>query len=637
MTWADMDLIDSHIYSELLKRESASFNTLDSVADPDEFDLDGAVAFYAGVNSDAAFRASTVSASAHTADEPPALVEDSDDSDDDDDDAPAASPLLQSRRVTKDDLRPIATAKGLELTLSQALPRMSYEKLVRTTAVEISKQQRIGCIGTQTYTASQLPQHKITVRAHLIYKDKSDGRETCRTAAMGNLQPRDPTVLTSSAVASDDDKAFSLALMQAYCCERNEPMLTIDVDIVGGFLRIQRVSDTRMFLFFPPNTPHPYAGLYVEVFGALYGLYESNRLFSNEVRRVLLAAGFIADPRSPMTYTKVANEKKVVVTVHVDDFRGAGNHMPFLQDLHDALVARFEEVTTHSPSTSYTGLELIQHPNGACETLQTKYIERVAERVGIVHLPPVLVPCDSDIFKMSHLPADCVPVPTREYCALTGYLIQMMKTRDEIRPYVSTLCSRNSSPNAGDFNKAIQLLRYLYSTRTIGRVFYSKSTQITGFCDAAFGIHSNGCSAEAGFLSIGVSNAPFYSVAKAQSNVATCPMTAEYMSTATISRAIERFIAASESMGISQGLDLQLHVDNSTAKSLATAPEITRKSLHIHVKYHYIRELVSRRVIQLKLVRSEDMRADILTKWFPPAKFKRLRDILLNRGALLLA
>ena len=613
-TVAEIALIDAYVLADKNLKDTAWFNTMRV----DEFDLDSASAYYNGAiaadsDFDGSFRSSLQ----------PALLMSS------------TKSSYAFVRATAADLRPIPSSKGKELPLSQALHSMHYDKLVRTTKVEIEKQQRIGCIGTKLFTRRELPHTSLQVRAHAIYKDKADGRETCRIAAMGNKLPRDPDVLTSSTVASDEEKAFSLSLMQAYCKGRGEIMQTADADIVGGFLRIKRDSSTRMFLQFPHNLPHPYAGLFVEVFGALYGLYESNRLFSEEVHRVLLAAGFRVDPKMSKTYVKeLPNGEKIFVSVHVDDFRGMTNYRPFIDQLFAALVERFVEVTYNAPSVMYTGVELRQHSNGACEQLQSGYMERVAARVGIVHLDNVSTPCDHDIFKLSVSADDCVAVDTKRYCALTGYLIQMLKTRDEIRPFVSTLCARNAKPTVGDFNKAIHLLRYLYCTRQLGRVFDSSSTQLVGYADAAFGLHHNGCSAEAGFICVGASNAPFMSVAKAQFDVATCPMTAEYMSAGTVSRMLQRFIDASEALGIAQGADVLLVVDNSTAKSLATAPEITRKSLHIHIKYHYIRELIARHIIKLQLVRSKDMRADILTKFFPPAQFKRLRDSLLNRAAL---
>ena len=113
------------------------------------------------------------------------------------------------------------------------------------------------------------------------------------------------------------------------------------------------------------------------------------------------------------------------------------------------------------------------------------------------------------------------------------------------------------------------------------------------------------------------------------------PMTAEYMSSSSAARAGLQYIWLKEDWGWPTVGPTQLRVDCATARLLAMAPEITRKPLHIHAKYHYIRQLVERGIFVLVLVKSADMRADILTKYFPRPIFKRLRDVLLNRSALL--
>ena len=327
-------------------------------------------------------------------------------------------------------------------------------------------------------------------------------------------------------------------------------------------------------------------------------------------------------------------ELVVFVSIHVDDFRALDNCPSLTHSLRVALIERFEEITEHSPSTSFAGISTRQCSNGAVEVHQSSYIERVSGVVGITHLPVVDAPCGKDIFHRSTAPADRQVVSTLVYASLTGHLIQMLKTRDDVRPYVSTLCSRNASPDVGDYNKALHVLRYLYCTRHKGKVFASDSTDIVAHGDAAFGSNFDGSSQEAYFLSIGPNNAPFCCVARAQTDVATCPMTAEYMTASGASRAVLQYRWLVSALGWPPSRPTVLRIDCATARHLAMAPEITRKSLHIHVKYHYIRQLVVRGDIVLELVRSADMRADVLTKWFPAAVFRRLSDILLNRGAL---
>jgi hypothetical protein len=548
----------------------------------------------------------------------------------------AVSYYAPSANVASLELRPVPSTKCKEVSLSKALRKIDFEKLQRTTAVEIEKQQRIGCLGRVSFRGGELPSSCIVVRAHVLYKDKADGRETCRIAAMGDQLPVDPTAINSSSVASDDHKAFALSLMQAHCKSRGEIMSIRDFDVVGGFLRIKRTSTVPMFLYLPPNLPHGLAGSYVEVHGAIYGLRESNRLFSEEVKRVMVAAGFVAHEISPMTYVKSVHgdgNLKSVVSIHVDDFRVLDNHRPLTDELQAALVHRFEEITEHDPSESFAGVEYKVHPSGAVECSQAKYIERVASIIGVAHLPPVLMPFERDFFRASSLP-DKIPYPVKSYCSLTGHLIQMLKTRDDVRHIVSHLCSKNSAPDVGDYHKALLLLRFLYSSRIIGRVFDSKSTELFGHADAAFGVRDNGCSAEAFFLTVGEFNAPFMSVARAQEDVATCPMTAEYMSGSSAAKSLAVYRVLGAALGWEQIGPSVLCVDNSTARRLAIAPEITRKSLHIHTSYHYVRQLIQRGEVSLRLVPSAEMRADVLTKYYGKTAFLKARDVLLNRSAV---
>ena len=138
----------------------------------------------------------------------------------------------------------------------------------------------------------------------MLYKDKADGRETCRIAAKGNQLPPQPGEVNFSDVCHDDHKNFQLAVMQAHSQATGRKLNISSFDVVGAFLRIKRVSPIRMFLRLPKNLPHPDAGKYLDVFGCMYGLRSSNRLFMLEAAGVVTSTGFVADPSSPCLYSK---------------------------------------------------------------------------------------------------------------------------------------------------------------------------------------------------------------------------------------------------------------------------------------------------------------------------------------------
>jgi hypothetical protein len=210
----------------------------------------------------------------------------------------------------------------------------------------------------------------------------------------------------------------------------------------------------------------------------------------------------------------------------------------------------------------------------------------------------------------------------------------MLKTRDDVRNFVSFLCSKNGAPTEGDYSKAIHVLRYLRSTSRLGRVFQSDSTDLFAYADAAFGFHENGCSSEAFMLSIGRTNAPFYTVARAQSDVASTPMDSEYYVANASCKAIMHYRQLLGDWGWMPTTPTLLAVDSKTAINLMIAPEVTKNARHMLVKHHYIRQLVDRKCVLPLHVTSANMRVDMLTKYLPPKRYLQARDFLLNINAM---
>ena len=145
--------------------------------------------------------------------------------------------LARVDQISSSELKPIPSDKCKEIPLRQALRDNGFNRLMTATAVEINKQQSIGCLSKTDIFSSEaeLPAGSIIVDAHVLYKLKADNRETCRIAAMGNRLPSLPSSRTFASVVSDGAKMFCVAAMQAHCEERSEELIISDADVVGGF------------------------------------------------------------------------------------------------------------------------------------------------------------------------------------------------------------------------------------------------------------------------------------------------------------------------------------------------------------------------------------------------------------------
>ena len=71
--------------------------------------------------------------------------------------------------------------------------------------------------------------------------------------------------------------------------------------------------------------------------------------------------------------------------------------------------------------------------------------------------------------------------------------------------------------------------------------------------------------------------------------------------------------------------------DNQVAQRMAD--EITTKrSKHIDIRYHYVRDAAARNIIEIEYCPTADQLADILTKALPRDAFQRLRDRFMVKG-----
>lgn len=73
---------------------------------------------------------------------------------------------------------------------------------------------------------------------------------------------------------------------------------------------------------------------------------------------------------------------------------------------------------------------------------------------------------------------------------------------------------------------------------------------------------------------------------------------------------------------------VKLFVDNKSAIALAKNPVFHGRSKHIDTRFYFIRECVEEGQIAVEFVRSEEQKADMLTKALPAVKLAAMRHLL---------
>jgi hypothetical protein len=73
---------------------------------------------------------------------------------------------------------------------------------------------------------------------------------------------------------------------------------------------------------------------------------------------------------------------------------------------------------------------------------------------------------------------------------------------------------------------------------------------------------------------------------------------------------------------------ITINCDNTSAISISKNPVMHSKTKHIPIKYHFLRDQVTQRVVKVVYVDTKEQIADIFTKPFPRSTFENIRHKL---------
>jgi hypothetical protein len=73
---------------------------------------------------------------------------------------------------------------------------------------------------------------------------------------------------------------------------------------------------------------------------------------------------------------------------------------------------------------------------------------------------------------------------------------------------------------------------------------------------------------------------------------------------------------------------ITINCDNTSAISISKNPVMHSKTKHIPIKYHFLRDQVTQKIVKIVYVDTKEQIADIFTKPLPRSTFENLRQKL---------
>jgi hypothetical protein len=129
-----------------------------------------------------------------------------------------------------------------------------------------------------------------------------------------------------------------------------------------------------------------------------------------------------------------------------------------------------------------------------------------------------------------------------------------------------------------------------------------------------------------------MTNGPVSWMSTLQKTLASSSMEAEYMASYDVVTEVAWSVRVCKEMGVDllRNGPINVFMDNKSAIALANNPVFHKRSKHIAIKYHWIRQMVGRHLVKLVHVASEMQLADMLTKALAEVIFNVLNERVLG-------
>ncbi|MBW0475978.1 hypothetical protein O181_015693 [Austropuccinia psidii MF-1] len=356
---------------------------------------------------------------------------------------------------------------------------------------------------------------------------------------------------------------------------------------------------------------------------SLYGTKQAPRMWQAKLVEILGELGMYSSRSDNSLYFN--KEKTLFLHVHVDDGFLIGKLeseiLKFLEKLHSKLKLKYQRYPTQ-----HLGYRLNWRSDGNVSLSQRDLIMQLLRDNDMEGSRGVKTPCNANLLK--ELEAVGEPVMVTNFQQAIGTINYIAQhTRPDVLFAVNSLSRHSTHPTAKHWVALKHLLRYLKGSCDIS-LCYSKSIRtdnstLTGWADADYANDRAKRKSISGNL-ITLCGNPVSWLSKKQSVVAQSTTEAEFISMNICAKQLQWLTYLMRDLG----QDIEKPVicnDNSGAVTISSQHSLNSNTKHIEIRYQYVRDLVVKKLLEVRQVGTDDMLADVLTK---PLGIQKLQYML---------
>lgn len=460
-----------------------------------------------------------------------------------------------------------------------------------------------------TWDLVTLPKGQKTVKNKWVFKTKcdSDGRVVrfkARLVAKGYTQRH----------GVDYDETYapvvrytSVRLLMAVAARKG--LRVHQMDAVTAFL--QGDVDEDIYVAQPEGFDDG-TGRVCKLKRAIYGLKQAGRQWNKKLDTTLKNIGLKCCCMDPCIY--YTSDLELIIAIYVDDFLIFYKDNAKLKNIIETLSNSFK-MKDMGPARGCIGIRIRQTENGI-ELDQQVYIEEVLKRFGMLEAKPVGNPCDTNTKLSKKMDAEkaheYVELPYQQAVGCLLFIAQA--TRPDISFAVNDVSRFNNCYEPAHWNAVKRIMRYLKLTSDMKLTYNQNGGNLVGYTDADWAADVDSRKSVTGYVFVMAGGAVSWKSSK-QQTVALSSTEAEYIALASTTQEALWLLQLCTELGIvKKGATCTLYCDNQSAIKLAELSGFRPRSRHIDIKYHFIRQHIEKKNIQVNFVNTEANIADVLTK-----------------------
>lgn len=423
-------------------------------------------------------------------------------------------------------------------------------------------------------------------------------------------------------------KAATIRLILSVAVSRGWTLRQLDVQnaFLHGYL------EEEVYMRQPPgyeDKEHPHSLCKLDK--ALYGLKQAPRAWYSRLSKKLQELGFTPSKADTSLFFYNKGKHTIFVLVYVDDIIVASSSTQATECLLKDLEKEFA-LKDLGDLHYFLGIEVKKTRDGLLLT-QGRYTSEILQRANMSTCKPVNTPLSTSE-KLSQTEGTALgPSDSTQYRSLVGALQYLTLTRPDISFSVNKVCQFLQQPTTAHWSAVKRILRYLKGTQDVGlKISKSSSTIISAFSDADWAGCVDDRRSTGGFAVFLGSNLVSWSARK-QATVSRSSTEAEYKALANAAAELMWVRKLLDEIGIFQSGPARLWCDNLGATYLSANPVFHARTKHIEIDFHFVREQVAQKLLEIKFVSTDDQVADGFTKSLPVRQLEMFRNNL-NLGKL---